>query len=337
MRVLIVHDEITRESGVDAADALVQAGVFGGHLSHEGHEVRVLGVGLNLAPLVQALEETDLVVNLVESLGGRGSLIHLVPTLVEALGIPMTGNTAGAIAATSNKLASKSIMSDSGIPTPEWYAGQGPVPNEGVWIVKSVWEHASIGLGPESIVDAGEVDLGVVLAQSLAKLGGLGFAERYIDGREFNLSILASETGPEVLPPAEIQFVGFDANRPRIVDYAAKWDAESFEYRNTPRIFEFKPTDSALLRRLQTIALRCWDEFALSGYARVDFRIDELGRPWVLEINTNPCVSPDAGFMAAVQRAGLAQEEAIDRIVIAATESPDSLSIDALPQNLLFE
>lgn len=315
MRILILHDGLTPGATADAADALVQAAVFGGELSRQGHSVRVLGTGLDLSPLARALEETDLVVNLVESLGGRGCLIHIVPTLVESLGIPMTGSSAAAIASTSNKLVGKSIMDAAGIPTPEWHTGTDAPPSDGLWIVKSVWEHASIGLGPDSIVDAGEFDLRDRLVSAAPGLGGDAFAERYIEGREFNLSILESDSGPEVLPPAEIRFIGFDPSRPRIVDYAAKWDTQSHEYNNTPRIFEFKPADGSLIRRLQAIALRCWDEFALSGYARVDFRIDELGRPWVLEVNTNPCVSPDAGFAAAAEQAGLTPGDVADRIV----------------------
>lgn len=329
MRVLIVHDEVTAGSAADAADALVQAAVFGGHLSQQGHAVRVLGVGLNLEPLMTALGEADLVVNLVESLGGRGCLIHVVPTVVESVGVPMTGNAATAIAATSNKLLAKSIMSASGIPTPEWYTGAGRAPDEGRWIVKSVWEHASIGLGPGSIVEASECDLRAVIAESAPRLGGQAFAERYVEGREFNLSVLETEAGPVVLPAAEIRFEGYGPERPRIVDYAAKWDAGSYEYHHTPRIFEFKPADGALVRRLRTIALRCWDEFGLAGYARVDFRIDEIGRPLVLEVNTNPCVSPDAGFLAAAERGELGQGEVVEQIVRAALRSgEESLQMD---------
>ena len=63
------------------------------------------------------------------------------------------------------------------------------------------------------------------------------------------------------------------------------------------------------------IALQCWKLFELRGYARVDFRVDAHNRPWVLEVNANPCISPDSGFVAASQKAGLTFEQVIDRII----------------------
>jgi D-alanine-D-alanine ligase len=63
------------------------------------------------------------------------------------------------------------------------------------------------------------------------------------------------------------------------------------------------------------MAIRCWKHFGLAGYARVDFRVDEAGTPFVLEINTNPCIAPDAGFAAALSRAGISFEDAVQAIL----------------------
>ena len=117
------------------------------------------------------------------------------------------------------------------------------------------------------------------------------------------------------LPPAEIDFAAFPDDKPHIVGYRAKWDADSFEYHHTPRRFDFPANDRPLLDRLSQLAIQCWREFGLRGYARVDFRVDEAGRPWILEINANPCLSPDAGFAAAVEQAGIGYDQAIERIV----------------------
>ena len=118
-----------------------------------------------------------------------------------------------------------------------------------------------------------------------------------------------------MLPPAEIVFDGYPPGKPRIVGYRAKWDAESFEYRHTVRSFEFERRDAPLVDSLRSLALRCWELFGLRGYARVDFRVDAAGRPWILEVNANPCLSPDAGFAAAAARAGLSFERVVERIV----------------------
>ena len=105
---------------------------------------------------------------------------------------------------------------------------------------------------------------------------------------------------------AEMLFVDYPAGKRRIVDYAAKWHSGSFEFCNTVRRFEFDETDRPLLAQLEDIARTCWRLFGLRGYARVDCRVDTAGRPWVLEVNVNPCLSPDAGFAAAVERRGRA-------------------------------
>jgi D-alanine-D-alanine ligase len=149
----------------------------------------------------------------------------------------------------------------------------------------------------------------------LGRLGAEAFAERYIDGREFNLSILAGSEGPEFLPPAEIEFIGYEKDRLRLIGYRAKWDEDSYEYHHTPRHFDFERKDRPLLRSLKRTTLSCWRLFELTGYARVDYRVDRDGIPWILEINSNPCLSPDSGFTAATRQAGLRYEEVIGRIV----------------------
>ena len=127
--------------------------------------------------------------------------------------------------------------------------------------------------------------------------------------------MLGGSRGPEVLPPAEIIFEGYTDAMPRIVDYRAKWDETAYAYHHTPRRFDFKPSDQSLLNHLEDLAIRCWHRFGLTGYARVDFRVDAAGAPWVLEVNANPCLSLDAGFAAALARAGIPYEGAIGRIL----------------------
>jgi D-alanine-D-alanine ligase len=127
------------------------------------------------------------------------------------------------------------------------------------------------------------------------------------------------------MPPAEMTFRGYPPGKPRIVDYAAKWHAQSFEFNNTVRRFDFPPEDAPLLGRLAEAAQACSRVFGLTGYARVDCRVDAEGRPFVLEVNVNPCLSPDAGFAAATVRAGLDMTAVVARIVaarLAATARP---------------
>lgn len=325
MKIAVIHNRVGAEDSLDARDVLQQVAVVSEALGSLGHEVMRWACGLDLeaARRELALAGPDLVFNLVEDLAGFGRLIHLFPSLLDALRIPYTGAPAEAIYLTSNKALAKERLLQAGLPTPAW-AGPWPAagterrPTAGTnkWIIKSLWEHASIGLDGDSVLATdSEAALAAEMRRRCDALGGACFAEEFIDGREFNLSLLAGAGGPEVLPPAEILFSGYTPDMLRIVDYRAKWDEGSFHYHHTPRTFDFGPEDAGLLQELTETARRCWQAFGLAGYARVDFRVDESGRPYILEINTNPCLSPDAGFAAALARAGISFAQAMARIV----------------------
>ncbi len=323
MKIVILHSDVGSCASADEQDVLTQVATVAGALGRLGHEAVPLPFGLDLSDTAGRLRSAgcELVFNLVETVGGQGRLIHLAPALLDFLGIPYTGAGTEATFLSSNKLAAKKLLQGHRLRTPEWVglspsAVNATFPAGAAFIVKSVWEHASVGLAEDSLVrpqDAGE--LREEIRKRLGALGSEAFAERYIDGREFNLSVLAGEQGAVVLPPAEIEFVGYGDEKPRIVGYRAKWDEQAYEYHHTPRRFDFGREDRPLLRSMKRMSLRCWDLFGLRGYARVDYRVDRDGRPWILEINSNPCLSPDSGFTAAAQRAGLGCDEVVRRIL----------------------
>jgi D-alanine-D-alanine ligase len=308
--IVLVHDAAAGGGRADASDVLAEAEHVASALERLGYATATWPVSLDLAALERSLArlEPHAVFNLMESIGGRGELIHLVPSLLESLGVPFTGCSADAQRLTSNKLLAKRQLARAGLPAPaEWTDGTPPA---GAWIVKSVWEHASIGIDDASVVEPAAVP--AALAARRARYGGRWFAERYIDGREINVGVVATPAGPTVLPAAQIEFEAYPQGKPRIVGYAAKWHAESFEYRHTPRRFGVEP---ALAARTRELALECWRIFALDGYARVDFRVDAAGAPWVLEVNANPCLSPDAGFAAMLEAAGIDYAAAIGWLI----------------------
>lgn len=323
MRVVLFHDAVGPGAAADELDVYAQMEAIRAALAELGHESAALPCTLNLEAAAAGLRGLgpDLVFNLVESIGGQGRLIHLAPALLDSLGVRYTGCPTDAVYATSNKLLGKRLLAGAGVPTPRWFTAADlsrdtAVP-AGRYIIKSVWEHASRGLDEDSVIEAREAGvLKRALGRRLGALGGEGFCEQFIDGREFNLSVLAGGPGgAEVLPPAEIRFEGYGPGKLKVVGYRAKWDEASYEYHHTPRRFEYGAEDGPLLAELRRLALECWRAFGLRAYARVDFRVDEAGRPYVLEVNTNPCLSPDAGFAAAVAQAGLTYSGAIARIL----------------------
>ncbi|MFC2101689.1 ATP-grasp domain-containing protein, partial [Bacteroidota bacterium] len=141
------------------------------------------------------------------------------------------------------------------------------------------------------------------------------FIEEYIEGREFNISMLAGSGGAEVLPLAEMQFLDFPADKPRILGFRSKWEEDSFEYTHTTRSFDAGEEDRLLHLRMMELCEACWKGFGLIGYARIDFRVTEKGDPMIIDINANPCLSESGGFAAALKQAGYSFKEAVRRIL----------------------
>ncbi|MDH5752944.1 MAG: ATP-grasp domain-containing protein [Deltaproteobacteria bacterium] len=318
--VAVLYGAVSPQAGLADQDTVEQVRCISEALLGMGYPVVVLSMDLRLEVIRDRLTSVRprLVFNLVESINGRDALLPLAPLLLDSLAIPYTGGSLVALVSTGNKLEAKRIMSLAGIPTPEHCLQGQEAPSQGSWIIKSVFEQASFGLDSDAVT-RNPSQVPDLLARKKSSHRGEWFAEKYIPGREFNVSLLASAEGVEVLPLAEIRFHGFPKGRPRIVGYRAKWDTESPEYKGTVRCFDFSAEDQPLLGLLAGISRECWRVFGLTGYARVDFRVDEQGRPWVLEINSNPCLAPDAGFVAAASRAGLNYAGLIERIVKAAT------------------
>jgi D-alanine-D-alanine ligase len=183
---------------------------------------------------------------------------------------------------------------------------------DGRWIVKAALEDASLGLDDKCVVQSGEVKSRA--DGCAARFGADWFAERYVEGREFNIALLDGR----VLPMAEMRFEHWPEGKPRIVGYDAKWDEESTSWSGTVRAFGVEKNEPKLAARLKSACEEAWRLFGLTGFARVDFRVREDGTPLILEINTNPCISPDAGFAAAAAEAGLSYEALIEAIVEAA-------------------
>ena len=330
MKVAILHNAVADSDSATDRDVLVQVQAIEQALCTLGHVPRRIACTLNLEAVEESLtmDRPGVVFNLVESLGGSDRLAHLAAVLLDDLDLPYTGTHSTNLHLANNKPAAKERLRSAGLPTADWAVGTAPYAAgqstiAPPYIIKAVWEHASVGLDDHAIIRSGD---GSTVAEQIEsrsrQLGRRCFAEQFIEGREFNLSLLANGASPHVLPPAEIDFSAFPKGKPRIVGYAAKWDEKAFEFDNTPRKFDFPAADAPLLDTLRGLALDCWRLFDLRGYARFDFRVDAKGRPWILEINANPCLSPDAGFAAALARAKLPFVRAVEWILEDAHRGP---------------
>ena len=305
---------------LDSEDVLKQVRSIGAALTRMGYRTHEIPFSLDVELLRENLRRLapEFVVNLVEEVGEDGSLIHLAPAMLETLGVRYTGCPSGPMQQTTDKILAKRKFLDFGIDTPSWLSRRDSHGfAEGAdFIIKAVGEDASLGLDEACVVSGRtESELLRLLEIKNAETGREHFAERFIDGREFNIGMFGDYETPQLLPVAEILFPDNFAKQRRILDYRAKWDETSEGYRRIGRTYDFPAGDLPAVSEVQRIAELCWREFHFKGYARADFRIDAGGRPWLLEINPNPDIGPESGFMAAVQRAGLDEEDVLDRIV----------------------
>ena len=320
MRVAFLYNRSSEDPTKIAEDEFPARSPIVAALKRLGYKVLPIPCTLDLSAVRRRLVRArpDVVFNRVESLGGSDGMMAVVTLLLDTMQIPYTGCSTAALVATVSKVLAKERMLQAGLPTPAWLTRAGNNPKSEIrnpkFILKSIYEHASFELDDNSIVQVtNQKHLQQLLRKREAATGRAYFAEAFIEGREFNLSLIGAT--PDVLPPAEIDFSAFPTGKARIVGHVAKWIENSFEYQSTERLFEFPATDQPLIKRLTDLAIECWSLFDLCGYARVDFRVDACGQAWILEVNANPGIAPDAGFVAALERAGISYEAAIERII----------------------
>jgi D-alanine-D-alanine ligase len=323
MRILVLHSDIPPDAPPDEQDTLHAAAAIKAALERRSHET-VTGAFVPDEAKIHALiarETPDVVFNLVESVWGKCLYAPLAPAILGRIGVPFTGTPSAAMAMCDDKILTKRLLEAGRLPTPAWSE---PPHWRGIdqdrWIVKAVSEDASLGLDDAAVVRGREAV--VARAQECAaRYGGRWFAERYVHGREFNVAILERNGEPLVLPIGEIVFERWDDAKPRIVGYAAKWDEAATEYRDTVRAFSLCEREPALSESLERVSRECWTLFGLAGYARVDFRVDSAGRPFILEVNPNPCLEPEAGLPASCAQAGISYDDLIEGIVRAAPKA----------------
>jgi D-alanine-D-alanine ligase len=261
----------------------------------------------------------DVVFNLCEGLGGQGSEEALPASAVELLGLPMTGARAFTLGLCSRKDLVNAHLRAQGIAVPDWAVARRGTPL--AWrrypaIVKPVAEDASLGIDAGSVVHS-RAELEEACARGHQTWERL-LVQRFVDGREINVAIV----GDRVLPHSEIDFALLPPGLPRVVTYAAKWETGSVYDRGTaPRLLG--EDEARLSARLARVARAAWAAVEGSGYARIDLRLGERGRLYVIDVNPNADLSPGAGLARQAAAAGWSYEELIARILDLAFTTQD--------------
>jgi len=309
---MILTDPVGEQATKDESDTLIQVAAVRRALRRLGHSVEVAYFSLNLIQVARRIKSSgcDLVFNLVENLASS-RLLHLVPLLCQSIGVRCSGGGSTTLSLSGDKVEAKRLLALKGLPTACWIEdGEQRNLKEFLhvkMIIKPRAEEASVGITEASVRSFSTIRE----IKGLFEEGDV-FAEEYIDGREFNLSILP---GGDVLPPAEMLFIDYPPTRTRVVGYEAKWEEDSFAYQHTKRTFSFPEEDALLLKVLTDLAKETYTLFGASGYARVDFRVNKAGEPFILELNSNPCIAPDSGFVAAAAEAGYSYERLIETLI----------------------
>lgn len=327
-RVLVLYNEPTLPADHPDADSehdvLYTADTVARILQQAGLQVSRLGGTDDPHALLTGLQAAapDVVFNLYEGMAKWGPTEGYVAGLLELLRLPYTGSPVLPLTLCRSKPLTKQLLAGANLPTAPFLVVDGPVPQNTLgWpvIVKPGTEDASVGIDQNSVVTSQE-QLEDRVAYLRHHYGPSVLVEQFVVGREFNVAVVERDGVPTTLPFSEILFVPL-AEHPDlwpIVSFDAKWRPDSVDFRSTPAKNPAENVSPELHAAVAELAKKAFALVGCRDYARVDFRVDEQGRPFVLEVNPNPCISPLAGLAAGLETARVPYPEFIVGLVKAA-------------------
>jgi D-alanine-D-alanine ligase len=262
----------------------------------------------------------DLLFNLCESMDGEPQNEPTFAGLLDLFRIPYTGADLLALASCLYKHRTKDILIAHGVPTPpyRYITSEATLSEPAIdaleypYFVKLAHEDASLGI-TEANVCRDAAALRARARELMAEHHQAVLAERYVEGREVNVTLFGSRESLEVLPLHEIDFAAMPADRPRIVSYAAKWDENHVDYAGTKPV-PLRGLSETVTQEIERVARAAFLAVDLRDYGRVDLRVDEAGVPWVIDVNPNPDISPDAGVTRAAAAAGMSYPQMVGRL-----------------------
>ena len=284
-------------------------------LREGGHTVAVFEGDMTLPASLEQFMPSDaafglptgMVFNMAYGIQGQCRYTH-VPALLEAAGVPYTGASPFGHVLSQDKVISKILMRDAGIPTPAFQVASHPDCDLGnlcfPLIVKPRHESTSYGL---RLVSSRE-ELSDAVRAVLTDYEQDALVEQYIEGREICVGLLGNEPSVELLPLVELDFEGRQLQ-------VITWDDKYHKRPDEPK--KRCPVDLPhhLEENLQQIALAVFRVCHCQDYGRVDLRIDRSGNPQVLEINSMASLGPRASYVVAATKAGYSLTSLVCRIL----------------------
>jgi len=257
----------------------------------------------------------DLVFNLFEGFCGSPETEAVLPEILSEMEIPYTGCPASALKLGLDKAKMKVLLKAAGIKTPDFQLLNPRILNRFrlgyPCIVKPRCEDASHGLSPGSVVnDPASLKRQIELVSNCYSGGAL--VEEFIDGREFNATILG-DSKCRILPVSEIVY-SLPSGMPRILTFAAKWEPDSPYFEGTKVVCPAK-VEAEEREHIAETAVAAFRILGDQGYARVDMRMGSEGQVNVIEVNPNPDISPGSGVVRQAEAAGMTYTQLIEKIV----------------------
>jgi D-alanine-D-alanine ligase len=322
-RVLIAYNVPKREQRGRDIDYLSEAGVLDevhavrDALFEQGYEVAITGIQRSVPVFMDRVMRfrPQAIFNLVEGWQGESQYEMHFPSIYELLGIPYTGAPPWTLATALNKWHTKCLLRQAKLPAPGGMLCS-EVPGRCNLrypvIVKPAQEDASLGVDFDAVVD-NLADLRRRVAWVVQTYHQPALVEEFIDGRELNVAVLGDQF-PAALPISEITFDTLPEHLPKICTYNAKWMSGSQDDRWTgaqcPALLDDETT-----RRVQSIATSAFRVLGCRDYARVDMRLSKDNQPYILEVNPNPDISPEAGLARSARASGRTYTQLIGEVI----------------------
>lgn len=323
-RIAVLYNiDYDAECAADVVSVEASARAIVGALVESGFQVDQIGLhGREVLAVIEKVRAAtpDLVFNLCESMAGESCNEPTFVGLLDLFEIPYTGADLLALASCLHKRRTKEILHARSIPTPphRFLSDLARLDDPGLdgldypWFLKLAHEDASAGITEANLV-ATPAALRKRARDMIVEFKQAVLAERYVEGREINVTLIGNGAELRMLPLHEIDFAAMPAERPRIVSYAAKWDENHVDYAGTKPV-PLRDASPALAAEVERVARAAWEALGLRDYGRIDLRVDAAGMPWVIDVNPNPDISPDAGVARAAHLAGMSYPQMVAHI-----------------------
>jgi len=288
-------------------------------LRKRGHEIMLIEVHDDLTPIRQSLEEfkPTIVFNLLEAFDDIVIFDQNVVSYLELLHVPYTGCNPRGLTLARDKALARKLLAYHRIPSPDFTVvglNRKPVlPRRLTYplIVKSLVYEASAGISQASVVENDE-QLAKRVKFIHEALLTPAIVEQYIEGRELYVGVLGNQR-LRVFPVWEMSFDKMQGDNWRIATERVKWNV-GYQKRHGIDTAEAK-LPPGVAERIQHLAKRTYRALELSGYARIDFRMGDDGRAYVIEANPNPQLAKEEDFAQSAMRAKVSYAKLLERIM----------------------